>query len=109
MMGLRKDAFWYYKAWWKPQDRVIHILPHWNWDPPHAFPNATIPVWVYTNAVSVRLVLNGKWITPPYTVTQFRYAKFDVPYAPGTLEAVGFGAEGEKWARTAVVASPRSC
>ncbi len=83
--GFPKDNFYYYQANWtfKP---VLHLLPHWNW----ATPGQPINVWAYGTCQAVELFVNG--------VSQGRqdlnvqgHVEWDhVPYAPGTLQAIGY-------------------
>ncbi len=55
--GFPKDRYYLYKSIWSAQP-VVHILPSsWNWA---ALAGKDIPVWIYTNADSVELFLNGR-------------------------------------------------
>jgi len=66
----------------------VHILPHWNWPP--EFAGKEIPVWTYTNAESVELFLNDKSLgTRDWNGVKETHLTWSVPYAPGTLRAVG--------------------
>ena len=29
--GFPKDNYYYYRAWWRPDRPLVHLLPHWNW------------------------------------------------------------------------------
>jgi beta-galactosidase len=80
--GFPKNIYYYYKSWWSDED-VIHISPHWNWKE-----GQTINVWVNSNAQSVELFLNGKSLGKK-TMPVNRHLEWNVPYVPGTLEAVG--------------------
>jgi beta-galactosidase len=62
-------------------------IPSWTWSVPRG---AAVPVDVYSRCDAVRLELNGKVIgqQPTGKEQQFR-ARFDVPYEPGELVAVG--------------------
>ena len=55
--GLPKDRFYLYRSYWRPDDALVHILPHWNWPERVGLP---VPVFVYTNGDSAELFLNGK-------------------------------------------------
>jgi hypothetical protein len=57
LAGIPKDRFYLYRSFWKPEEKTIHILPHWNW-PDRV--GKTVPVFVYTNGDSAELFLNGK-------------------------------------------------
>ncbi len=82
--GFPKDSFYYYQAWWKTKP-MVHLLPHWNWPGKEG---QNIRVWTYSNADHVALILNGKSLGVR-DVPRLGHLEWDVPYAPGTLEAVG--------------------
>ena len=71
----------------------------WNWET-----NATEPllVTIFSSCDEVELVLNGKTLgrKPTSRATEFK-AVWPVPYAPGTLEAVGYD-DGRKVATSAL-------
>lgn len=52
--GIPKDRFYLFKSQWS-QEKVLHLLPHWNWQR-----GDTIPVMCYTNYPKAELFLNGK-------------------------------------------------
>jgi len=104
LTGLEKDAAFYYKAWWTAAP-VIHIMPHWNWEPPNTFPGSRlVPVRVYTNAAAVSLYLNGQFLST-VAVERYKYASFDVQYEPGNLTAIGLSHSGEAVVQTIVMTS----
>ena len=82
--GFPKDTYYYYRSWWK-REPIVHILPHWNWP---GREGQNIRVWTYSNADRVELLLNGKSYGVK-EVPHLGHLEWDVPYAPGTLEAVG--------------------
>ena len=97
LCGFPKDRFYLYKASWTTGP-VVHLLPHWTWP---GFDGKPIPVWVFTNADSVELFLNGRSLGAknfPADAGDAPAAKdrpnrslhlaWSVPYAPGTLRAV---------------------
>lgn len=84
LAGFPKDVYYLYKSQWTNQP-VIHILPSWTHP---GMEGVTIPVWVYTNADSVELFLNGKSLGEKQ-MTSDMYLSWNVPYMPGVLEAVG--------------------
>ena len=57
LCGIPKDRYYLYRSHWRPDEKTIHILPHWNW-PERTGKN--VPVFVYTNGDSAELFLNGK-------------------------------------------------
>lgn len=84
-----KDAYYQTQAQWT-QAPMLHLLPHWN------FPGREgerIRVVAYTNQPEAELFLNGV-SQGRLTVPPFGYAQWEVPYAPGRLEAKAFRGEG---------------
>lgn len=72
---------------------VYPTLPSWTW-PGHE--GKDMQVEVYAGTEKVRLYLNDKLIGEmPTTAEQQRKALFTVPYAPGTLRAVGVNGDQE--------------
>ncbi len=88
--GFPKDGYYYYKSWWTDTP-VVHILPHWNWPGKEG---QSIPVWVYSNAARVDLRLNGKDLGAQ-AMPRNGHLAWAVPYAPGTLVAQGYDADGK--------------
>jgi len=84
--GFPKDDYYYYRAWWRPDRPLVHLLPHWNWPGRMGQP---IEVWVHGNTEEVELLLNGKSIGRK-AMPRNRHLEWRVPYAPGKLEAVGY-------------------
>jgi beta-galactosidase len=83
--GFPKNIYYYYQSWWTDKD-VLHISPHWNWPDKRGQP---IDVWVNSNADNVELFLNGKSMGKK-DMPRNSHLKWDVPYEPGKLEAVGY-------------------
>ena len=85
LCGFPKDNFYYYQANWtlKP---VLHLLPHWNWAGKEGQP---ITVWAYGNCQSEELFLNGV-SRGRQTLNPQGHLAWSVPYAAGTLQAVGY-------------------
>ena len=99
LAGFRKDQFYLYQSKWRPEARVCHILPHWNW-PERVGRN--VPVYVYSSGDEVELFVNG--------VSQgrkrreaglWRFVWNDVVYAPGAVRAVAWRG-GKVWAEETV-------
>ena len=83
--GAFKDTAWYLKSQWTAAP-MVHIVGHWTWGRREG---TAIPLWVYANADEAELIVNGR--------TQGRkpipangHAEWQVPYAPGKVEAVGY-------------------
>lgn len=93
MCGIPKDRYYLYKSYWKPEENMVHILPHWNWP-------ATIgkvPVMVYTNGDCAELFLNGQSLgmrckkpLSRQSTERFRLVWDDIAYKPGELKAVAY-------------------
>ncbi len=104
LAGFPKDRYYLYQSVWSSKP-VLHLLPHWNWS---GSEGQAIPVMAYTNAEEVELFLNGKSmgrkklgidtvvipvnqkVSPERKFTSKYRLQWDVPYAPGTLRAVGY-------------------
>jgi len=65
--GIKKDAFWLYKAAWTDQP-VLHILPYWDFNA-----GQEVDIVVYTNLKEVELFINdrslGRKTTTNYIIT----------------------------------------
>ncbi len=67
------------------------------WDSWNYEPGQTVRVVCYTNAASAALFLNGKQVGERQDYNrQTGIIGWDVPYAPGTLRAVGYDASGKE-------------
>lgn len=97
LCGFPKDSYFYYQAEWTDQP-VLHLLPHWNLN---CAEGDTVDVWAYTNCSEVELWLNddslGRLTRKPY-----RKVTWEVPYAAGVLEAVGYDAQGRELIRNKI-------
>jgi beta-galactosidase len=108
LAGFPKDRYYLYQSVWT-REPMVHVLPHWNWG---GREGQEIPVMVYTNCPEAELFLNGRSLgrkargAEPVAlpvglsvndtkVFESGYRlRWNVPYAPGTLEVVGL--EGGK-------------
>jgi beta-galactosidase len=84
LAGFPKDVYYLYQSEWT-RDTILHIFPHWNWQK-----GDTIDVWAYTNCKKVELFLNGKSLGTRTKQGDELHLMWRVPYAPGTLKAVGY-------------------
>ncbi|MFL6765151.1 MAG: beta-galactosidase GalA [Sphingomicrobium sp.] len=84
--GFFKDNYHYYRAWWRPGEPLVHLLPHWNWPGGEGQP---VEVWVHGNSEEVELKLNGRALGRK-AMPRNRHLVWQVPYAPGRLEAIGY-------------------
>ena len=82
--GFPKDSYYYYKSWWGSEP-VLHVFPHWNWEGKEG---QEIPVWVHSNCDEVELFLNEKSLGKK-KMERNGHLEWQVPYAPGKLEARG--------------------
>jgi beta-galactosidase len=83
--GFPKDDYYYYRAWWLHQP-LVHLLPHWNWPGRESQP---IEVWAHGNTEEVELRLNGRSLGRK-AMPRNRHLVWQVPYAPGRIEAIGY-------------------
>ncbi|HZT72659.1 MAG TPA: beta-galactosidase GalA [Terriglobales bacterium] len=83
--GFPKDNYYYYQAWWSGRP-VLHLFPHWNWAGREGQP---IAVWCYSNLERVELFVNGR-SAGAQTVSRDNHVAWQVPYAPGMIEARGY-------------------
>ncbi|HQY35991.1 MAG TPA: glycoside hydrolase family 2 TIM barrel-domain containing protein, partial [Pseudomonadota bacterium] len=84
--GFPKDNYWYYRAWWRPREPLVHLLPHWTWPGREGEP---IEVWAHSNCEAVELFVNGR-SAGRRKVERNQHVQWSVPYQPGKLRAVGY-------------------
>jgi beta-galactosidase len=82
--GFPKSAYFIRQAQWVHDRPVLHLVPHWNWTGREGQP---IRVMAMSNADTVELRLNGRALGTQ-AVDPFEMNSWQVPYAPGRLEAV---------------------
>ncbi len=103
LAGFKKDRFYIYQAWWRPDLPMAHILPHWNWPERLNLKDSegkasVTPVHVYTSGDEAELFLNGKSLGRKKKAEfQYRIRWDDVLYQPGELRVVAYK-NGKKWA-----------
>jgi len=95
--GFPKDVFYYYQSWWTT-NTVLHLLPHWNWP---GREGSEILVEAFSNCRQVELFLNGASLGKQEMKPNSKLS-WQVKYAPGTLSAKGFDANGQVIAETKV-------
>ena len=86
LCGFPKDTYYLYQSQWTDSP-MVHVLPHWTWP---GLEGKTIPVIVYTNCDRVELFLNGQSLGTRDYDNDAMYVRWDVPYVPGQLHAVGY-------------------
>ena len=85
LCGFPKTAFYLHQAQWIKDRPVLQLVPHWNWPGKEG---QNIKVMALSNAEKVELSLNGKSLGEK-PVDIYEMVEWQVPYAPGRLEAVG--------------------
>jgi len=98
-MRLPKDAYFVNQLMWDGWVDIehpgIHIVGHWN------YAEGTVkPVYVVSSASRVELKLNGKSLGDGVQSTGFLFTFDKVAYEPGTLQAIGYDAQGKQIAST---------
>jgi beta-galactosidase len=73
------------QAWWIEDRDILTLVPHWNWAGREGAP---IKVMAIGNCDSVELFLNGESLGEK-PLDKFEMVSWDVPYAPGKIEASG--------------------
>ena len=97
LCGFPKTEFFVRQALFVKDRPVLTLVPHWNWAGKEG---QNIKVMAATNADTVALLLNGKLIEEK-KVHPFQMVDWQVPYAPGRLEAIA-KKDGQEVARYAV-------
>lgn len=99
LAGFPKDRYYLYQSRWRPNLKVAHILPHWNW--PDRVGQIT-PVHVFTSGDEAELFLNGKSLgKKKKSQYQYRLRWDDVVYEPGEIHVVTYR-NGTEWATDTV-------
>lgn len=123
LAGFPKDSYYFYESQWNEKRNTLHILPQWNENVVEKDKNGNVQVVVYSNAKTVELFFtpkNGgpkvslgkktfttkKSDTGEYSYQIYEgpdksdkeyenlYLSWNVPYADGTISAVGYDANG---------------
>ena len=95
LAGFKKDRFYLYQAYWRPDYPMAHILPHWTW--PDRVGEVT-PVHVFTSGDEAELFLNGKSLGRKRKGEyEYRIRWDDVIYEPGELKVTAYK-DGKEWA-----------
>ncbi|MFA9217476.1 MAG: beta-galactosidase GalA [Sphingomonadaceae bacterium] len=95
--GFPKTAYYLHQVQWIKDRPLIHVAPHWNWEGQEG---KEIRVMVMANTERVQLLLNGR-VLGEQQADPYRMNYFQVPYAPGKLEAVGYSG-GKEVVRSSV-------
>lgn len=99
LAGFKKDRFFLYQSRWRPDHKMAHILPHWNW---LERVGQITPVHVFTSGDEAELFLNGKSLgrkkKQPF---EYRLRWDHVIYQPGELKVIVYR-NGKIWAEDEV-------
>lgn len=94
LAGFKKDRFYLYQSRWRPEYKMAHILPHWNW--PDRVGKIT-PVHVFTSGDEGELFLNDKSLGKKKKKKyEYRLRWDNVVYEPGELKVITYK-NGEQW------------
>ena len=88
-----KDAYDLFQSFWTDK-KMIHIGVSWDWNP-----GQVIDVPVMTNCDEAELFLNGRSLgrkKADRSSADHSLPCWKIPFAPGELTAVGYGAEGKE-------------
>ena len=95
-MRIPKDAFFAHQVMWsgwvEPEEARTYIVGHWNYENSQfIIPNSQLrkPVYVVSTADEVELFLNGRSLGKGKQSYHYLFTFENVPFEPGTLEAVG--------------------
>jgi len=99
LAGFKKDRFYLYQSYWRPEYPMAHILPHWTW--PDREGQVT-PVHVYTSGDEAELFLNGRSLgRKKKGQFEYRLRWDEVVYEPGELRVAAYK-NGKQWATDSV-------
>jgi beta-galactosidase len=95
LAGFPKDRYYLYQSQWRPDLKVAHILPHWNW--PDRVGQIT-PIHVFTSGDEAELFLNGKSLgRKKKGQYEYRLRWDNVVYEPGEVYVITY-CNGTEWA-----------
>ncbi|TKX23537.1 TIM barrel domain-containing protein [Elsinoe australis] len=96
LAGFPKDRYYIYQARWRPELKMTHILPHWNWVGQRE--GLVTPVHVYSAADEAELWVNGvSQGRKKRGADEYRFRWDEVVYQPGEVR-VQTWKNGEEWA-----------
>ncbi|MBQ6534707.1 MAG: DUF4982 domain-containing protein, partial [Opitutales bacterium] len=100
LAGFKKDRFYLYQSHWNPGVKVLHVLPHWNWDDRKG---EQVPVYCYTNYDKAELFVNGESMgvksknpKSKNAYERYRIMWDNVVYKAGEIKVVAYDADGKK-------------
>ncbi|KAH7079049.1 glycoside hydrolase superfamily [Paraphoma chrysanthemicola] len=99
LAGFPKDRYYLYQSRWRPDLKIAHILPHWNW--PERIGQVT-PVHVFTNGDEAELFVNDvSQGRKKLGTAEYRFRWDEVVYQPGEVRVVTYK-NGKEWANSSV-------
>ncbi|MDE3235114.1 MAG: DUF4982 domain-containing protein [Bacteroidota bacterium] len=95
LCGIPKDRYYLYQSHWSDQ-KVLHVLPHWNWKGKEG---TNVPVFVYTNYHSAEVFINGKSFgkksfSNDSLLDRYRLRWENTVYEPGELKVIAYDKDG---------------
>lgn len=97
LAGFPKDVYYMYQSQWRPDKTVLHLFPHWNWQP-----DQEVDMWAYyNNADEVELFVNGESQGIRKPEEGKYHTSWRVKFAPGTVEAIS-RKDGKEVARKSI-------
>lgn len=97
LAGIPKDIYYMYQSQWRPDLIVLHLFPHWNWQP-----GQEIDMWAYyNNADEVELFVNGKSQGIRKPQEDKYHSVWRVKFEPGMVEAIS-RKDGKEIARESI-------
>lgn len=86
LCGFRKDSFYYFRAWWRPEEPLAHLFPHWTWP---GWEGRTVYLRAIANGEEAELFVNGRSLgrkpMPP-----LGFLEWAVEYQPGEAVVVAY-------------------
>ncbi|KAL4810609.1 glycoside hydrolase superfamily [Aspergillus unguis] len=99
LAGFKKERFYLYQTWWRPDYPAAHIVPHWTW--PDRVGQVT-PVHVFSSADEAELFVNGvSQGRRQRRALEYRFRWDEVVYHPGEVHVVTYK-DGKQWATDTV-------
>lgn len=103
LAGIPKDRYYLYQSRWTDK-KVLHLLPHWNWE---GMEGKSIPVQCYTSYDRAELFLNGKSMgirqkNPNELYQKYRLVWNEVPYEKGELKVVALDENNKSLQETSI-------
>ena len=95
LCGIPKDRYYLYQSHWSTK-KMLHILPHWNWEGKEG---QHVPVYAYTNYPTAELFINGKSFgkksfNKDSLLDNYRLRWENAIYQPGEIKVVAYRADG---------------